>query len=339
MTTERYPWLQVIRYMGSKLALVDFIAPVLESLAGGQGIADLMAGSHAIGFALKPYLAIFANDVQHYSYVVGKALLDDPGDPVDGRALAFAIRDQLAAPTRGFFESTYADTYLSRSQCREVDAIRRAAGAVPEPGRYRCLAALLYAMCYCQSTPGHFAQFLPAHHPRVQTLRALSIQEAFWNKLGELEQIKPGHPANSVHCRPVEDLVLPPHVGVAYLDPPYSSEQYSRFYHLLETAVLYDDPRVQHKAGYRTGRFRSDFCYPARVEGAFRRVLSRLPPGVRVAVSYSDRGLLPVDTLVSLVRERYRRVEVLSHRHRHSSLGKGTSGVREYLVVGSEEML
>jgi len=28
------------------------------------------------------------------------------------------------------------------------------------------------------------------------------------------------------------------------LDPPYSGEQYSRFYHVLETATKYDNPEI-----------------------------------------------------------------------------------------------
>lgn len=333
----RYPCLQVMRYMGSKLELLEFIAPVLEDLAAGQGVADLMAGSCAISFALKPYLPLVANDVQRYSYVVGKALLGPAGSPVDGRGLQAGIQDWLAGSEVAFFQRTYADTYLSAFQCREVDAIRQAVEQVPEPAKHRCLTALIYALCYCQSTPGHFAQFLPAHHPRVQPLRALSVEQAFWDKLAELERLSPGHPQNAVHCLPAEEVPLPGHVGAVYLDPPYGPDQYSRFYHLLETAVLYDAPRVQHRGRYRAGRFLSDFCYPRRVAGAFRRILSQLPPGVRVAISYSSRGLLPMEELLWILRERYRHVEVLSKRHRHSTLGQGSRAVNEYLVVGATD--
>ena len=40
-------------------------------------------------------------------------------------------------------------------------------------------------------------------------------------------------------------------VETFYLDSPYSGEQYSRFYHILETLVKYDNPEVLFKAKYR----------------------------------------------------------------------------------------
>jgi len=45
-----------------------------------------------------------------------------------------------------------------------------------------------------------------------------------------------------------------------YLDPPYTADQYSRFYHLLETLARGDRPGIDSvKARYRSDRFRSAF--------------------------------------------------------------------------------
>lgn len=329
-----YPRLRVLRYMGSKYDLVDFVVPIVEEVAAGRGVADVMAGTHAIGFALRDRLRVFANDVQFYSYVVGRALLEGPV-AVDRGRLGEALSRARRRATTGWFETVYADTYLSRAQCRALDTVRLAIAALPAPARYTALTALLYAMCYCQSTPGHFAQFLPAHHPRAQPLRALDLEDAFWTKLVELEAVPPALTRHCVTCLPAEELALPPWAGVAYLDPPYTSEQYSRFYHLLETAALGDLPAVRYRGRYRHGRFRSQFSSRPRARTALARVLGAVANArADLALSYSDRGLVPVDELGALVGAFYRHTEVHAHPCTHSSLGKGRSPVSEYVVVG-----
>src|SRR5207248_996014 len=55
-------------------------------------------------------------------------------------------------------------------------------------------------------------------------------------------------------------------IDLIYADPPYTAQQYSRFYHIPETLVSYEVPHLQIKAGrntrglYPIGRFKSRFC-------------------------------------------------------------------------------
>ena len=41
---------------------------------------------------------------------------------------------------------------------------------------------------------------------------------------------------------------------VLYLDPPYNDREYSAYYHLPETLVLWDSPEIHGKSGIRTNR-------------------------------------------------------------------------------------
>ncbi len=85
-----YPTLVVTKYMGSKKAILPFIAGELEELTDpGDIVVDLMAGTHTIGYALKNRCRIVANDIQRYSLVIGHTLLNYVPKPrFDGRALA-----------------------------------------------------------------------------------------------------------------------------------------------------------------------------------------------------------------------------------------------------------
>lgn len=335
-----YPRMHTLRYMGSKLALVDIIAPIVHEYAAGRGVVDLMAGTHAIGYALKPHARVWANDVQHYSQVIGQALLG-PCKLAPGQLVHQLAREYLARQRKGFFEEVYSNTYFSPEQCRDIDAIRTAIMALDPPVQPLCLTALMAAMSYCQSTPGHFAQFLPREHRRVQALRRLRLLDVFRHKIEELEEgLVEGKGENTISGVAAEEFSIPQAAGVGYLDPPYTGDQYSRFYHLLETVVLNDSPAVKHKARYRQDRFRSNFCYPSRVEEAFLRILSVWAKAdLPLVISYSVRGLLPLDRLHSLARSHYHRVRQRNIDRRHSSMGKGEKPVREVVIIASQSRL
>lgn len=72
-----YPSLVITKYMGSKKAILPFVANELERLTEpGDIIIDLMAGTHTIGYALKNRCQFIANDIQKYSRVIGQTLLN-----------------------------------------------------------------------------------------------------------------------------------------------------------------------------------------------------------------------------------------------------------------------
>ena len=50
---------------------------------------------------------------------------------------------------------------------------------------------------------------------------------------------------------------------IAFVDPPYNSRQYSRFYHLLETIVKWDSPQLYGVAMKPKEENMSDYCRTA----------------------------------------------------------------------------
>jgi len=339
--------LQVMRYMGNKQKLLPQIVSEVGRLAKpGSIVVDLMAGTHSVGYALKDTYRVFANDVQAYTVPIGNALLRSDGLRLDSKnaadELEQAYRENLSTKTFDFFASEYADTYFSPEQCAQIDSIRYAIEQrKDDDAYYMYMTALIYAACLTQSTPGHFAQFMPSDHPRVQPLREMCIWQEFLKKIDEME-IHPGCQDNYVFAGTWQDFFALQEVksessdfGVIYVDPPYSQEQYSRFYHLLETLVLYDEPETAHKARYRADRYKSNFCYRNRVEKEFDDLFGTIKECCEcpVLVSYGSKGLLPKDDLLSLCMKYFDEVTLKEIPYPHSTLGKGTVPDNlEYLI-------
>ena len=339
----------VIRYMGNKSAVIAPLRAAVERLCEpGSVVVDPMAGSHAVTVALKDRHRIVAGDVQEYSAVVGRGWLENVSVPRLDDALLCrleaAVADELACSPPGFLEREYAETYLGREQCRQLDALRAAVERVlPGRGdarRWLGLGALMTAACRGQATPGHFAQFLKPEHPRTRKLREVDLVAVALDTLREMEVPggRRGSLAVAMDWRTLVERLgdeLRP-AALWYLDPPYTRDQYSRFYHFLETLALGDEPVLEHGARYRDDRFRSAFCSSRGAADELRALLGAVretSPGASVLLSYSCRGLLSREELVDCAAGGFRLERFEEVSHAYSTQGKGRlRGVSEWLL-------
>ena len=151
--------------MGNKNRLLDAIIPEIESVTNpGDLVCDLMAGTNTIGYALKRRNRVLANDIQYYSYIVSKCLLGNYSFPTPEEAhkdLDDNIQANIKNKTYSFIVDNYTDTYFAERQCLDIDSIRYAIDQLTDDNKKAAyLTILMSAMCKCQSSPGHFAQFM-----------------------------------------------------------------------------------------------------------------------------------------------------------------------------------
>jgi adenine-specific DNA-methyltransferase len=138
-------------------------------------------------------------------------------------------------------------------------------------------------------------------------------------------------------------------LGVIYADPPYTRDHYSRYYHVLETMCLRDEPEVTasnlnrsipSRGVYRAARYQSPFCIKSKAPQALECLLRGARRfGVPFVMSYSpyDQGshprLMTIDGIVESARQHYSRVEVSSvGKFWHSKLNAS-----ENALLASEE--
>ena len=119
-------------------------------------------------------------------------------------------------------------------------------------------------------------------------------------------------------------------VSIAYLDPPYNQHPYGSNYHLLNTVVLWDKPRLSPqitartksaiRTDWRTAR-RSAYNY-ATALAAYDALLQTIPART-ILTSYSTDGNMPLDAMLdcaarrgalSVVTRPYKRYRVSAQR-------------------------
>lgn len=244
----------------------------------------------------------------------------------------------IARPWHLFFRY-YSGTWWSASQALWIDAIRQVAEEhQTDPAYDVIIASLMFAMAYASQGTGHYAQYRDAKTESsmrdISIYRRRSIEELFSKKyeavLAELPT-KPSRISHKITALDYQDCLAEFEGGTVYADPPYAFVHYSRFYHALETLVLYDYPEIQHKNGkavkgrYREGRHQSPFCIRTQVPDAFRSLFQGVrTTGSNLVLSYSNTGMIALDDLAAIAAEEFkgRSIEVLSTDYKHMTLGR-----------------
>lgn len=338
-----YNQIKTIRYMGNKNKLLDFIVPEIKKIVKkGEVICDLMSGTGAIAYALKDKYTVYTNDVQYYSYIITKAIIENNEVRIDKEIAINDLKENfdlnIKSKKYNFFEKNFTDTYFSGPQCIEIDSIRYAIEQLDnEYKKDIYLTALMFSMSKCESTSGHFAQFLPKDHKRLVELRKKSIWDEFLLKCDDFKNLVLSEYSNKAFNMDYKDFFKTKEfedVSCVYIDTPYTGEQYSRFYHVLETVTKYDNPKLEFKAKYRTDRFMSNFSLRTTVKQEFKDMLSYLSEkNKKVVLSYSTKGLVPVDELEFIFSKIFKHVKLIQKDYKHSTQGKGTININEVLFV------
>ncbi|MDR0877902.1 MAG: DNA adenine methylase [Treponema sp.] len=262
------PATQGIKYTGSKLKLL----PHILSLSGKVNPAvvfDGFSGSTRVSQAFaKTGYAVYANDAAVYSKIFSTAYLLNKAEPKSYQPLI----DHLNAltPFDGWFTENYGGNEKSdqdnddknnsglkypwqKKNTRKLDAIREEIDRLnlDEVTKAVAITSLILALDQVDSTLGHYVSYLSEWSPRSYRELKLQIPRLWVNRRD-----------NVVMNEDIFDAIthLPRDVDLAYLDPPYGSNnekmppsriRYASYYHIWTTVCLNDKPEIFGRARRR----------------------------------------------------------------------------------------
>jgi adenine-specific DNA-methyltransferase len=226
------PVTQAIKYTGSKLKLLPHILS-LSAKVGPRTVFDGFSGSTRVSQAYaKTGYRVYANDAAVYSEVFNTAWLLNRREPETYRPLI----DHLNAlpPVDGWFTEHYGGDEeraglegpglkkpgfkkpWQKKNTRKLDAIREEIDRLNLDGLERAVAitSLILALDQVDSTLGHYVSYLNQWSPRSYQDLKLSIPRLWIN--------------TQDHVVMRDDIFaavkkLPDGIDLAYLDPPYGS--------------------------------------------------------------------------------------------------------------------
>ena len=346
------PSTEGIKYAGSKLRLIPQIINLISRVRP-KTVLDGFSGTTRVSQALaKLGYGVICNDVSAWSEIFGRCYLLN----TRSREHYQPIIDHLnaAPPVDGWFTRHYgglpngglavqADGRKKPWQVhntRKLDAIRQeidVLGLDPVE-RAVALASLVLALDRVDNSLGHFASYLRDWSPRSYKTLELAVP-----------RVLPATARHQVFRRDIFDLAPDAPADLAYLDPPYGSNnekmppsrvRYASYYHLWTSVVLFDKPKLFGQASRRIDT--SDGVASSVFED-FRRddkgrfvaveAIDDLIGGIRarhVVLSYSSGGRATAGELNDVMRRHGDLLEVVRIDHRKNVMA-GMKWTNEWL--------
>ena len=212
--------------------------------------------------------------------------------------------------------SIYAGFYFGVKQALELDRLRHTIFSlhkfhlISDWQMYVALASLLNAASAVVHSAGkHFAQPLSTSRTRNNDFkdkrllqdRNISVQDSFKHCCSMINQLRAGNDSqHNAFCDTAEHFLETNEqkFDLFYLDPPYTAQQYSRFYHILETLCTYKFPNLISGGQITTGlypstRFKSAFCSKMNALPTIKKIIQKAKESdtsLLISYSFSNTG-------------------------------------------------
>ncbi|WP_369640864.1 DNA adenine methylase [Variovorax sp. V77] len=165
-------------------------------------------------------------------------------------AVLEARRLCVELPAEFSLARAYGGHYYSPHQAISLDALR---ATLPAQQRGAALAALIDAASTCAAAPGHTAQpfgISDSALPHLANAWSRDVSSSALSALSKIARLQANVPGRAVKSDALELTNELDEGDLAFIDPPYSEVQYSRFYHVLEAVAEGFAPEVSGVGRY-----------------------------------------------------------------------------------------
>lgn len=330
-----------MRYIGNKTKILDEIDKLLEEKnldKKGIKFFDAFTGTASVAHHYKDRYNLIANDNLYFSYVIAEAKLNSKSkmfeklgfDPFD------FFNNADTSNIEGFISKNFAPKlsermYFSDENARLIDFIRQSIEdwyineKITENEKYFLIASLIESVSKVANVAGVYGAYLKTWDPRaVKKMVYLPIDtQPYVDNLAE------------IYNDDILNVIRKVSGDILYLDPPYTKNQYSVQYHLLETIALYDNPIIKGKTGARDMREQSScFSKNGEVQIAFEELIANAK-FKHIILSYSSDGLMSKEYIESVLK-RYGKKDTyefkkFSYRRYKNSIAGDKGNHCEYL--------
>ncbi len=327
---------QGIKYIGSKLKVLPRILNLAEGLDVNR-VLDGFSGTTRVSQAFaKSNYTVVSNDFAEWSSYFATAYLKNQKPRLDYKGLIDHLNN--LTPVDGWFTGVYGGDDFDgsavqpdglkklwqRHNTMKLDAIRAEIDLLNlnEVTKAVALTSLVLALDKVDSTMGHFSSYLREWSPRSFNSLDLKVPELWINELD-----------HEIYCDDIFEVFKKTEIDLAYLDPPYGSNnkngssrvRYLAYYHIWKTVVLNDEPDLFGKAARRQDtsdkagnsefeEFRKDEDGNFFVASLIDRMISQCPARY-IIMSYSTNARIPISKIKPILQSYGSLIDTVSIDH------------------------
>lgn len=322
LLSEPYYKLESRRYIGNKAKLTPWIINAIKAVAPeATSIFDVFAGVAGVSkAAAQSFDRIIINDLLYANNLIYNAFFAK-GDWDKNKVVVLMEYYNALIPNdikENYFSNWYGGKFFDYDNAKLVGYIREDLdnrhSSLSDKEYSILLASLIYSIDKLANTVGHFDAYIkkPFTRPKLK----LKLIEQVDCKSAEIFR----EDANQLARKVTAD--------VAYVDPPYNSRQYSRFYHVYENLVTWNKPNLYGVALKPEPENMSVYC-TTNAKTAFRDLIMHLNVKY-IVVSYnntyksksgSSRNKIELNEIEEIMRSRGE-TQILECSHKFFNAGK-----------------
>jgi adenine-specific DNA-methyltransferase len=307
------------RYTGSKQKLSSWIVNSINKEIKVKSFFDVFAGTGCISSKFINIEELIINDFLFSNNVIYKAFFDSK--KYNFRKLLDIQSEFNNLKSKNiednYFNNNFGNKYFSNSDSKKIGQIRENLNSI-NINKYEkniLLASLLYSVDKISNTVGHYDAYI----------KNKRISDRFLFNL-----IKPMNTKCKIKIYRNDANMIAEKINsdVAYIDPPYNSRQYSRFYHLLENLTQWKKPILYGTALKPDPENISDYSKtsaPAALEDLINKLKCKV-----IVLSYnntyrskssSSKNKITLDQIEDIMKKKGK-TKILKKKHAHFNAGK-----------------
>ena len=241
------------RYIGNKNKLTGWIFSVINKECKGRSFTDIFAGTGVVSaFASEHFDKVTVNDFLYSNQIIYNAFFSD-GEWNENK-IKKIIQDYNNVSSEdlddNYFSINFGKKYFSKNSAKIIGSIRENIeenrNNLTDREYNILISSLLYSTDKIANTVGHYDAYF----------KKSTVEDSFF--------MRPIHPIkfNEILIFREDANLLAKQIetDIVYIDPPYNSRQYSRFYHILETLAKWNCPELHGVALKPDPENMSDYC-------------------------------------------------------------------------------
>jgi len=269
------------RYTGSKYKLSDWIVELIDKNCTGNSFCDIFAGTSIISYKmLKKVKHLILNDFLFsnntiYKAFYGKGIYDlSKLESIAAKYIeknANKLGDNYMSRNFGGKFFSYHDAKMIGYIRNNIESLK---AKITEKEYDILLTSLLYSSDKAANTVGHYDAYI----------KGKAIPDKFFFQL--IKPIDTKDTIVDIYREDSNKLANTLKCDIVYIDPPYNSRQYSRFYHVLENLTKWEKPKLEGVALKPKPENMSEYCRSAASE-VFKELIDKLNCKY-IVVSYNN---------------------------------------------------
>ena len=302
-----------MRFLGNKESITDEICSLFDSIGLSNRklkLFDAFCGSGSVSDSLKDKFDVVINDLLAWCVVYTKGRLY--AGSCEFSVLNFNPFDYLNScekSVQGFIYKNYSPggskrMYFTAENAGRIDYFReqietwKTSNLLTDKEYSYLLACLIESVSYVSNTAGVYGAFLKEWDARA--LKQI--------KFIKIDSCRTTCNEVATYNKKIEDIVSEIECDVLYLDPPYTQNQYGTQYHLLETLILNDNPKISEITGSRpVTPIRSNWSVEYKANILFDKIIAKTK-AKHIIFSYNTDGLMSKDFIETSMK-RYGKVD------------------------------